>query len=275
MNTAEAKKFLSLAEQAGKLTTSYMLLGGSQAEREDVGRYAAQLLVCEHQVKPCGECIQCKQVTGGGHPDVIWVVPEKRYLAIDEVRAVKEGIYIKPYSGARKVYLFSIDYMREDAANSFLKILEEPPLYGVIFILGENVNNFLPTIVSRCQRLTLNFRLPVRDEEMKTAQEEFAALLKVLKERRYEDFFLAVSALVESKDREEVEQWLDHAIWLLRDGCLKGRGVPDDLLVNSGPHGTITVSDVDQVERVVDLKSRMKYNVNLRIGLESLFFQLL
>ena len=76
-------------------------------------------------------------------------------IKVDQVRHVIEGVYYRPTEGSHRVYIFAgSSYMRE-AANSLLKLLEEPPEFATIFLLVENVGQLLPTICSRCVAFAL------------------------------------------------------------------------------------------------------------------------
>src|SRR6516165_2157905 len=91
------------------------------------------------------------------HPDVTIIPPDppQMLVKVDQVRQVIREIYFKPAEGRHKVYIFSdADFMKE-AANSLLKVLEEPPDFATIFLLTDNPAALLPTIRSRCMQLRL------------------------------------------------------------------------------------------------------------------------
>ena len=92
------------------------------------------------------------------HPDVTIIPPDppQMLVKVDQVRHVIHEIYYRPAEGNRRVYIFSeADFMKE-AANSLLKILEEPPDFATIFLLTDNPAALLPTIRSRCMHLPLS-----------------------------------------------------------------------------------------------------------------------
>ena len=92
------------------------------------------------------------------HPDVLIIPPDppQMLVKVDQVRHVIHEIYYKPVQGRERVYIFSdADFMKE-AANSLLKILEEPPEFATIFLLTDNPSALLPTIRSRCMHLRLS-----------------------------------------------------------------------------------------------------------------------
>jgi DNA polymerase-3 subunit delta' len=91
------------------------------------------------------------------HPDVTIIPPDppQMLVKVDQVRHIIREIYYRPLEGRHRVYIFSeADFMKE-AANSLLKILEEPPEFATIFLLTDNPSALLPTIRSRCMHLQL------------------------------------------------------------------------------------------------------------------------
>ncbi len=91
------------------------------------------------------------------HPDVLVIPPDppQMMIKVDQVRRVIETIYYRPAEGRERVYIFSDSAFMKEAANSLLKVLEEPPEFATIFLLTENAGELLPTIRSRSMVFTL------------------------------------------------------------------------------------------------------------------------
>lgn len=91
------------------------------------------------------------------HPDVLVIPPDppQMMIKVDQVRRVIETIYYRPAEGKEKVYIFTDSAFMKEAANSLLKVLEEPPEFATIFLLTENPGELLPTIRSRSMVFTL------------------------------------------------------------------------------------------------------------------------
>ena len=85
------------------------------------------------------------------HPDVLVIPPDPPQLLIKigQVRSVIQRIYRLPAESPRSVYIFTAAAFMKEAANSLLKILEEPPEYAHVILLAENPGELLPTIRSR------------------------------------------------------------------------------------------------------------------------------
>ena len=91
------------------------------------------------------------------HPDVLVIPPDppQMLIKVDQVRHVIGSIYYRPGEGRHRVYIFTDAAFMKEAANSLLKVLEEPPEYATLFLLAENPGALLPTIRSRCVTLRL------------------------------------------------------------------------------------------------------------------------
>src|ERR1700690_2771702 len=92
------------------------------------------------------------------HPDVLVIPPDppQMMIKVDQVRRVIETIYYRPGEAKERVYIFADSAFMKEAANSLLKVLEEPPEFATIFLLTENAGELLPTIRSRSMIVTLN-----------------------------------------------------------------------------------------------------------------------
>ena len=91
------------------------------------------------------------------HPDVLVIPPDppQMMIKVDQVRRVIETIYYRPAEGHERIYIFTDSAFMKEAANSLLKVLEEPPEFATIFLLTENPGELLPTIRSRSMVFTL------------------------------------------------------------------------------------------------------------------------
>jgi len=100
------------------------------------------------------------------HPDVLLIPPDppQMMIKVDQVRRVIETIYYRPAEGRERVYIFTDSAFMKEAANSLLKVLEEPPEFATIFLLTENAGELLPTIRSRAMVFSLS-ALPAEEIE--------------------------------------------------------------------------------------------------------------
>lgn len=164
----QLKEHLQNAIAMNKVSHAYIINGERNAGKEFIARVFAMALQCEKkEAEPCGECHSCKQALSNNQPDIIYISHEKpNTIGVEDIRTQINGdIDIKPYSSQRKIYIMNEgEKMTVQAQNALLKTLEEPPEYAVILILTTNVDELLPTILSRC--VVLNMK-PVTDAQVK------------------------------------------------------------------------------------------------------------
>jgi len=105
------------------------------------------------------------------HPDVLIIPPDppQMMIKVDQVRRVIETIYYRPSEARERVYIFTDSAFMKEAANSLLKVLEEPPEFATIFLLSENSGELLPTIRSRSMVFQLG-AVPVEEVERYLAE---------------------------------------------------------------------------------------------------------
>lgn len=153
------KHFKSSIELS-KVSHAYILNGEKGVGKKTLASVVAKSLQCESgEPDPCGKCKSCLQAETGNQPDIIWVKHEKpNVISVDEIRTqIVNDIDLKPYSSRYKIYIVpDSQMMNQQAQNALLKTLEEPPEYAIIMLLTNNVDKFLPTILSRC--IVLNFK---------------------------------------------------------------------------------------------------------------------
>lgn len=146
--------------ERGKVSHAYILNGEKGSGKRTLATVVAKMLQCESgQPDPCGTCKSCLQVESGNQPDIIWVQHEKpNVVSVDEIRTqILDDIDLKPYSSQYKIYVVpDAQLMNPQAQNALLKTLEEPPEYAVLMLLTNNIDTFLPTVLSRC--IVLNFK---------------------------------------------------------------------------------------------------------------------
>jgi DNA polymerase III subunit delta' len=161
-----AHRILSGALRSGRVSHAYLFVGPAGVGRMATARAFAQALLCaQGGDDACGACGPCRKAAAGTHPDLRVITPgrtdsgaERRGVAIDQIRDLKRDAAYPPYEGRWKIYIIEdTDQMRAEAANSLLKVLEEPSASTVIILLSTSTEALLPTLVSRAQlvRFTL------------------------------------------------------------------------------------------------------------------------
>ena len=159
----ELRSLLTSVLESEKISHAVLLTGASGSGKKSWGKLLAQAILCHARIgiEPCMKCISCSGFLSGNHPEYFYLEPEKRKIKIDQIRAVRESFYLR---GSKKVCLVErAETMTAEASSSLLKLLEEPPPGLHFVLLAEQPRLLMDTILSRCQRYTLQ---PLRREEI-------------------------------------------------------------------------------------------------------------
>jgi DNA polymerase III subunit delta' len=150
----------------GRLGHAYLFTGDQIEALENLARSLAKTLNCQQPIKTagvatdcCDACLSCKKIADENHADVHWARPESksRVITIDQTRELMREIQLKPTEAEFKVAVIAgADRLNSQAANAFLKTLEEPPPKSVLILLSTEPSRILETILSRCLRLNFS-----------------------------------------------------------------------------------------------------------------------
>lgn len=149
MDVESAVQLVSKALETGKLANGYLVTGDL---RRECARFVEGILAMLFPDAP-------EQVAAKTHPDIAWLEPEGRSRTI-HIQSMRDKIVApmasSSFSGGWKAgIIVGADRMETAAANAFLKTLEEPTPKTVFFMLTDNPDSVLPTIISRSQRIDL------------------------------------------------------------------------------------------------------------------------
>ncbi len=185
LGNGQLKENLTAGLKNNRIFHGYLISGPAGAGKRTLAKLLSAAMMCQGEEKPCGNCAACRKVLGNNHPDVITVDdPEKKTVSVDLIRQARADMYVQPNEGQRKVYVFPrAQDMRVEAQNALLKVLEEPPSYGVFLLLTDAPEKLLPTIRSRCVELKLQalpeavLRQALRKEFPQASEEDVSAAM--------------------------------------------------------------------------------------------------
>ena len=149
---AEALEFIRGSLERQRIPSAFLFHGPGHVGKRTTALALAMALNCARgQGDGCGECPSCRKITESLHPDVDTVKPDGQYIKIDQVREVQERLSLIPYEARKRVIIFAqAERMNPQAANAFLKTLEEPPGDTLLILCAEQPTRLLETIRSRC-----------------------------------------------------------------------------------------------------------------------------
>jgi len=173
--------FFTQALNNDHLAHAYLFYGADGRGKTAFALYLAQALNCQaDENRPCGECPSCTKIKHMSHPDVKYVFPISKAakekdlkelyrakagnpykklpisghlnISIEAIRGLKNEAKYAPFEARKRVFIIEgIEHFKREAANSFLKLLEEPPDDLMLLLTTSDKNNLLDTIRSRCQ----------------------------------------------------------------------------------------------------------------------------
>lgn len=174
------ERALAIIRQAlasGRVPHAYLFEGPAGVGKELTARALAARLLCERAepagaADACGQCQSCRLIAADNHPDFHLIHrglhkfhPDRAvragkglFLAVDVVRQfLIEPANITPSLGRCRVFVIrDAERMNEQAQNALLKTLEEPPGNACLILLTSSADRLLPTIRSRCQRVSFD-----------------------------------------------------------------------------------------------------------------------
>ncbi|MFQ5514653.1 MAG: DNA polymerase III subunit delta' [Myxococcota bacterium] len=161
---------LRQARHEGRVHGAYLITGPAGSGADELALWLAQLLLCRRAgPDPCGRCRDCQKTTSrpAQHPDLHVVQPDGAQIKVEQVRALQRSLGLVANEGGRRVGLIlSAETLRIEAANAFLKTLEEPPPRTTLILVAEGSGRLPTTVLSRVTRLRL---APTPEEEIRRA----------------------------------------------------------------------------------------------------------
>jgi len=221
LGNSRSKRILRKALQRGRIPNSLLFMGPEGVGKRDVALVLAKAMNClQEKDDSCEVCSSCKAINNKNFPDVMVISPDKNSLKINQMREMKTTAYLKPMIGRKRIFVLEdVEKMNDEAANSVLKILEEPPVFTHIVLITHNPYLILPTIHSRCQKLVFSpiLREDIEQELVSRGEEaERAKIISLLVKGNLKQAL--------SLDWEEV-QTIRNKAWQLFCALLRGERV--------------------------------------------------
>ena len=258
-NSTFARRIRSAAKR-GAISHAVILSG--TGDRLGAARYLAASQLCRAAEKPCLSCNICRKVMEAIHPDVITVQDtERKELAVDTVRQLKQDVYIRPNEGERKVYLFAdCEQLNERDQNVLLKIVEEGPPYVSFIFCTESAHALLPTIRSRCVMMDL------REDEDVTASDDALALCRAIGAGEKQTLMRHIVALENRRlKREDLQTLLQGAWEVCAEALLQRAGKPMQPAFQAEISALHPLSD-RQLQKITESLAQYAGECNYNVG---------
>jgi DNA polymerase-3 subunit gamma/tau len=156
VNQEHVKTTLENAIAQGRIAHGYIFSGQRGTGKTTIARILARCLNCAQgpTVNPCDECASCREITGGGAPDVIEIDAASN-RGINEMRELRENVRYQPVRDRYKIFIIDEAHqITNEAFNALLKTIEEPPPWAVFVLCTTEAHKIPATIASRCQHFS-------------------------------------------------------------------------------------------------------------------------
>ncbi len=180
----EAKASIAEAHAAGRMPHAVLIQAAAGIGGDSLATWTAQLVLCTARRPdslaarsrsgqpgggggPCGECVSCRRVAEGQHPDLtaVRLGEDSQQIRIEQIRELCAELALTSHQGGYKVAIIDpADVLNRFAANALLKTLEEPPPRTVLVLVAAQPSRLPATLTSRCQRIRV--RRPTRGESL-------------------------------------------------------------------------------------------------------------
>ena len=291
------KRLLQRAVAEDRVRQGLIFAGPRGVGKHQFAIALAQALNCRRPVNgdACGVCDQCIKVAAREHVDVETIAPDGQFLKISQMREMAEKANYRPYDGRRRVYILDeADRLNASAANSILKVLEEPPETTLLVLVTAKPYALLQTIRSRCQMLSFapltagelesflneNYKRPAKENQLlaRLAGGSIGRALEIdlgiYREQRAMMTELVESALItrdtmklmqaaehlaKKLERDEFERHLDALLVLLADVFHLKLGLPAASLTNADVAPRLErIAEAATLEQIADWAERIE-----------------
>ena len=293
-----------------QLSHSYLFEGEEALGKKMVALYFAKTLLCKEQgLKPCNNCNSCLKFDNFNHPDFQLIEPKKNSIPRKAIEDLIKSINIAPLESKRRIIIIDDSHkMGLEAQNCLLKTLEEPPSYINMILITCNINDLIPTIISRCEVIKFH---PVENKKIENLlkskydkTEEEASFIahftqgsvgKSIALSQSQDFlnkreetlniihsiingdkatiFNSIDFFIDNKD--SIEDILDIIIYWFRDLIIYKKIGNQHLIINRDKLDLLSQQfflDEDKIndiiEKVLETKKYVNGNVNYQLSIE-------
>ena len=267
------KQILQRLLSGGRISATMIFAGPAGIGKRQFALTLAKAANCQKvpansfSTDSCDECAVCRRIDEGVYGDVTTIQPDGQFIKIAQTRALAEEVYYRPREGRQRFFIIDeADRLRDEAANSMLKTLEEPPPTSTLILLTSRPNSLLQTIRSRSQRINFaplpiaemekflaeNYPRPAADTALlarvaegrigqatafdlsvyRQERRTLIELLELIAKGQDRVRLLKAAEYIGKKERDEFEKELDLLSSLLRDIFLLASGASQNQIVN-------------------------------------------
>lgn len=306
----EAMRILVNSFEKNKMVHAYLLDGEPGSGTLDACIYMAKKLICKNNNSPCMKCNDCKKIDSLSHLDLIYIEPIADMIKKEQIALLIQELSTSSMDSGTKVYIIKeAEKMNTAAANSLLKLLEEPHKNHYIFLTTTNYKRILPTIVSRTQ--VIHFKPVPRTyllEKLKDCgieqdigyvvsylTSEFETAMKYIEEGKITNLLIVAKKIVDKdlkgkdsyveyyrnrllfideKEKKYHRFFLDILILIYQELLKKENGKYFSDIIKDLNNNITTEEIIRKLELLNIYQERFNYHINLDLQYTSLFSKL-
>ncbi len=264
-----------------QISHAYLLDDNNSNDSFDIVISFIKAILCNKKdfCKNFDECNICSLVDSNSYPELKIIKPDGMYIKKSQLFELQEDFSKSSVYGDKKIYIIlDADKMRLESANAILKFLEEPSSDIIAFLITNNFNNMIPTIVSRCQIIKLNNNNSYNNSNLDDLCLNF---IKSMENDKYNTFLNQKSLIfdnIDCKNRDEVLLFIDNLISIYYD-ILKIVNGSSDISYDKYYEDLLLISKLNTLEKIInkinfliDMKDSVKFNVNVNLLFDSIIF---
>jgi len=244
-------------------------------------------ILCENKKTDhsnCGECTLCKRIDDGNYPEVKIITADGTYIKKQQILDLQHEFSRSAVEGNKRIYIIrDCEKMRPEAANSMLKFLEEPESGIIAFLMTNNINNVLSTIISRCKvvKFINNFNGEiVVDENLEKLAIDFVNELETRGIETLINIKDTWFSVVGPKDRDKmilvfdlmIDIYYDILKFLVNNKNIKCSKWTDKLEMFTKLNNLENI--LEKIKILLDAKDSVKFNVNSSLLIDSIIISI-
>lgn len=256
-----ANKYLTNVLKNDKLSHAYIFTGTNNDEINNYVIKFVKAICCENNnikdLYSCEECRACKQINKNSYIDFL-IFGETDSIKKQDILNLKQELSVKAVLNKKIYWLKNIDNITQQAANSILKILEEPEDNIIAILSTTNIMSVMDTLISRCQ--VININASIVDNLAEDLDNTKNIINQFLKKYKKNKNLAAIELFENLRNKEDIERFFEVMLTALKKCNIDNNVVRDISIVYSS---------------ILSSKRSLEMNVASVLVLENFIFELI
>ena len=222
----------------------------------------------------------CKRIDDGNYPEIKIIEPDGILIKKQQILDLQKAFSLSSVDGNKRIYIIrDCEKMRPETANSMLKFLEEPDGDIIAFLMTNNINNILSTIISRCQIIRLGNNVVMNEKsDLDDIALSFIVVVETFGKRSIVNVNDIIFSKIPSKNREQLICFFDKVIDLYYDIMKIIVSNQNEMIYYNKLVKYVVFNDgvkiLNKINTIVDYKEAIRYNVNCNLLIDSLILSI-